>query len=117
MIVMSKALSCYVLGYGGGLVSGDFIDLQFKVKSNASLLITSQSTSKAFKAIPGRPSTFVRTNAFVDNGGLLVLVPQPTQCFAKSNFKQETNVYMQHSNLKTSSDFFQKDSSILLVDW
>ena len=108
------------------MVSGDFIDLEFKVNVNASLVITSQSTSKAFKALPNRDATFVRTNAAVDLGGLLVLVPQPTQCFAQSKFIQETNVSMKYLKQNSNMINFEKkgekridsvNSSILLVDW
>jgi len=117
-----QALCCYVLGYGGGLISGDAINLEFNVKPYASLVVTSQSTSKAFKAVPNRVATTVQTNATVGHGGLLVLVPQPTQCFAESKFTQETKVsleltkYEEKLNSDTSSSNFH-DSSLLLVDW
>jgi len=105
-----KALTCYVLGYGGGMISGDRVELQFTVKENSSLLITSQSTNKAFKNVPGRPASAVHTTARVQSGGLLVLVPQPTQCFGHSNLEQTTNVVMDRCCGAT-------DPSLLLVDW
>lgn len=123
---ISKALTSYVLGYGGGLISGDSINLEIKVKSNASLVVTSQSTSKAFKAVKDRDATFVKTNAFVGKGGLLFLVPQPIQCFGGSNVQQMTQVVLdgtctsgctdsRNSNNSISED--GDDPSLLLVDW
>lgn len=117
---LKKALTCYVLGYGGGLVSGDRINLTIYVKPQASLVITSQSTSKAFKAIAGRSSTFVETTARVSRGGLLFLVPQPLQCFGGSCVEQETHVVMEQvdeSLPDTVSAHDGLDPSLLLVDW
>ena len=116
---LKKALTCYVLGYGGGLVSGDRINLDIYVKPKASLVLTSQSTSKAFKAIPGRRSTFVETKAKVSRGGLLFLVPQPLQCFGGSCFEQETHVVLEQLAECPTSDGIQEelDPSLLLVDW
>ncbi len=121
----AKALTCYVLGYGGGLISGDEINLNICVKANAKLLITSQSTSKAFKAISGRDATFVKTRAKVAKGGLLFLVPQPIQCFGQSVVSQETEVILEgdatssdgHSHYSSKSVDKDEDPSLLLVDW
>jgi len=119
--IASKALTCYILGYGGGLISGDDINLDITVKPKASLVITSQSTSKAFKAIPGRDATLVKTRATVGHGGLLFLVPQPMQCFGGSKLEQETHVVLEGGlGLKdvSKTNMQQKhDPSLLLVDW
>ena len=124
-----KALTCYVLGYGGGLISGDGIEMNIHVKENAKLVITSQSTSKAFKAIPGRDATVVKTRARVARGGLLFLVPQPMQCFGQSVLSQETEVLLDYcgvgsgddtatdTNLNAVSKGKGCDPSLLLVDW
>jgi urease accessory protein len=108
----AKALSCYVLGYGGGLISGDSINLDIHVKPNAALMITSQSTSKAFKAVAGREPTRVETRATVGRRALLFLVPQPVQCFTASNLVQQTKVILD-GNITDSVD----DPSLVLVDW
>lgn len=108
----TKALSCYVLGYGGGLISGDNILLDIHVKPNAALLVTSQSTSKAFKAVAGREPTRVETRATVGRRALLFLVPQPVQCFTASNLVQLTKVI-----LDGNSTNYADDPSLVLVDW
>ena len=102
-----------MLGYGGGLISGDAIELNISVKANAKLLITSQSTSKAFKAVSGRDPTFVKTRAKVSKGGLLVLVPQPMQCFRDSVLTQDTAVTLEGGGGGEG----EEDPSLLLVDW
>lgn len=112
----SKALTCYVLGYGGGLISGDNITLDITVKPNASLVVTSQSTSKAFKSIKGRDATFVRTQATIGKGGLLFLVPQPMQCFGGSNLEQETQITLDGGSYG-GDESLAMDPSLILVDW
>ncbi len=117
----SMALTCYVLGYGGGLISGDCVSLDITVKPNASLVVTSQSTSKAFKALKGRDATFVKTQATVGKGGLLFLVPQPMQCFGGSKLEQETQIILdggEGESSRSSVDVSTEiDPSLILVDW
>ena len=95
---------------------------------NAKLLITSQSTSKAFKAISGRAATSVITRARVSRGGLLFLVPQPMQCFGGSILSQSTHVVLEGSaemkDNRKDEDFDGQGKehgddrpSLLLVDW
>lgn len=111
----AKALNCYVLGYGGGMISGDVNDLSIKVKPHSKLVVTSQSTSKAFKAVEGRESTCVRTRAKVARGGFLFLVPQPMQCFGGSILTLNTEVTLEGIGSESFSE--NDDPSLLLVDW
>ena len=108
---LPKALMCYALGYGGGLISGDVNILNVTVKQDAKLIYTSQSTAKAFKSIHGRESTVVKTYAKVSKGGLLFLVPQPMQCFGGSVLTQETDVILESCNQ------IEDQPSLILVDW
>ena len=110
------ALSCFVVGYGGGCVSGDSYELHIHVKDHASCLVTSQSTTKVFKTPSSTTTTnnndstsisSVITNARIGTNGLLVLVPQPMQCFAESQIHQFTNIELSNND----------DSSLLFVDW
>lgn len=106
----NKPLRCYILDFGGGLVSGDDIRLNIEVKSGASATITSLSTTKAFKSIEGRPPTSIRTEIRVEEGALLAFVPQPIQCYNQSKLDQETILTMSYSNTQVAP-------SILYVDW
>lgn len=111
-----KALCCYMIGYGGGLISGDSISLEINVREGASLVVTSQSTSKAFKQIEGRKPTFIKTNiSLKGNDSLLVYVPQPTQCFQGSVLRQDTCIDI---NTNSSPSTSQNSSpSLVFVDW
>ena len=87
-------------------MSGDSVALTISVKPKASAVLTSQSTSKAFCARPDRPPTELKTHLTVEEDALLVWVPQPLQCFAKSQLEQSTLV-----------DLKSPKSSLLLLDW
>lgn len=109
-ILFNKPLRCYILDFGGGLVSGDDIRLNIEVKSGASATITSLSTTKAFKSIEGRPPTSIRTEIRVEEGALLAFVPQPIQCYNQSKLDQETILTMSYSSTHVAP-------SVLYVDW
>jgi len=110
---VARSLTCYILGYGGGLISGDKIHLFINVMNGARLIITSQSTSKSFKAIPSRQETVVTTTAYVQKNALLFLAPQPTQCFSKSKLRQETHIFLD----STPRMLVDSAPSLVLVDW
>jgi len=107
-----RSLMIVVLDFGGGLVSGDEIRLKFHVKSGASATITSQSTTKAFKTIIGRPDTFLCTDVMVEEGALLALVPQPIQCYNESKLRQETSITLTYASSRNNLA-----PSLLFVDW
>lgn len=70
---------------GGGLVSGDAIDLNVEVRSGATLLMTTQASTKVYR---GRSTQKLR--AKVD--GTLVLLMDPTACFKDARYEQESLV-------------------------
>lgn len=112
-----KSLSVYLLSHGGGLVAGDDVALNIKVKEGASLCATSFSTAKAFKPKvsyseapnDGKDNNWIKTKTTcsVGKGGLLALCPQPTQCFRNSFLEQKNTIMLDPSG----------SSSLLLVDW
>ena len=93
-------------------MSGDVIRLQFHIKSGASATITSQSTSKAFKSVAGRPDTYIRTDVSIEGGSLLALVPQPIQCYNHSKLRQETNITLTYSKACNNVP-----PSLIFLDW
>jgi urease accessory protein len=106
-------LCCYLIGFGGGIVSGDHVHLDVCVQEDAALLITSQSTSKAFRSVVGRPVSTVQTTVTVHPGALLVWSPQPTQCFKQSNLSQNIHVTLEHSTATSTVEA----PSLVLLDW
>lgn len=115
-------VALYMLTYGGGLVSGDSIDLQVHVKSHSHLVLLTQGNTKVFRERPGgsyhpqplparssRPSTgtFQRMTVKIDPNASLFLLPAPVTCFERASYSQR-----QEFHLSTASD-----SSLLLLDW
>lgn len=98
------------------MVSGDLIRLSINVKNGASLIVTSQSTSKSFKSIPSRGESVVITHAYIQKNALLFLAPQPTQCFSRSKLRQETYILLDDSPLDLSAGM-DLSPSLVLVDW
>ena len=82
------------------------------MKSGASATITSQSTTKAFKTIKGRPDTNLCTDVIVEEGALLALVPQPIQCYNESKLRQETSITLTYASSRNNLA-----PSLLFVDW
>jgi urease accessory protein len=79
----------YSATYGGGLVGGDAIDLAVDVAPRAAAFISTQSSTKAYRSAQG---TSTRLDALVGDGGLLVVSPDPTVCFAGSTYRQAQHV-------------------------
>lgn len=82
----------YVSGYGGGLVSGDTIDLDVTIGPGASALLTTQASTKAYHAdASGRPAR-QRLRARVGAEGRLALLPDPVVCFADAVYGQDQTI-------------------------
>lgn len=132
----AKAVSAlYVVGYGGGLVSGDSVDLDIDVGSQCCLLLLTQGSTKVFKTRTSRPTQGVSTATFsstlashtqraqsLDDGQLsmtrqnfrflvrkhstLVLLPDAVTCFARARYDQ-----VQRFDLRDHT------SSCVVLDW
>jgi urease accessory protein len=70
---------------GGGLVSGDAIDLSIEVKPEATLLLTTQASTKVFK---GASSQKIHGKV----AGTLVVLMDPVSCFAGSSYSQHVDI-------------------------
>jgi len=90
--------------FGGGLVSGDLISAKIVCGKNSSLLITSQSSTKVYKALPGLTTAQV-FDMTVEDGGLLLMIPHPVTCFAGARFQQKQSVHV------------DKGGSVVFIDW
>jgi len=84
-----SAAWAYLSTLGGGLVDGDQLSLEISVGLSARAFVSSQGPTRVFRSIQGAAS---ETRAEVAQGGALVLVPDPTACFAGARFSQETEV-------------------------
>jgi urease accessory protein len=75
--------------FGGGLLDGDEIGLDVSVGRDALAGLCSQGPTRVFRSPNGASS---RLTARVEEGAVLVLVPDPVACFAGANFSQSTKV-------------------------
>ncbi|KAJ6621609.1 UreD urease accessory protein-domain-containing protein [Mycena sp. CBHHK59/15] len=90
----------YMITYGGGLVSGDFIGLSVDVGSGAVLVLLSQGSTKVFKmrvgqrpasahrSGPPRQGTTQEMEFRVAAGGTLLLLPDAVTCFRAAAYTQ-----------------------------
>jgi urease accessory protein len=79
----------YTSTLGGGLVDGDRLELEISVGPGARAFVSSQGPTRVFRSGRGAASvTFAR----VDEGGALMLFPDPTACFGGARYSQSTDV-------------------------
>jgi urease accessory protein len=86
------AASAFVGSLGGGFVDGDAVSLDILVRRGATLVVTTQASTKVYRGARGATQT---VDARVEEGGLLELVPDPLACFAGSRYAQETRVRLE----------------------
>lgn len=110
----------FVVSFGGGLVSGDHIDLDVDVGSHTRLLLLTQGSTKVYcerrggdfleKLQHARPSLPVSEQYFryiVRPHATLVLLPEPVTCFARSRYVQTQRIDLRCA----------QTSSLVLLDW
>lgn len=133
-----KAVSpLYIVGYGGGLVSGDSVDLDVDVGTECTLLVLTQGSTKVFKTRTTAPTRGVSTASYTSPSSVehtsqiaaeaatakeatrqgfrflvrphatLVLLPDPVTCFAASKYDQ-----VQRFDLRD-----RQSSSLVVLDW
>jgi urease accessory protein len=94
----------YILSYGGGLLSGDLIEIQVTVDSECQLSLHSQASTKVYKRT-GLLSAAQNMSCFVKENGLLAILPEPVTCFSQSAYKQHQSFYL------------ERFGSLVLLDW
>ncbi|CAG8546571.1 1343_t:CDS:2 [Paraglomus occultum] len=107
----------YLLSYGGGLVSGDFITIDVECHAGVNLMLLTQGSTKVFKR---RPRT-VRTDAMKDakskrteqrlnvrvySNALIMQLPDPTTCFRGADYKQRQTFRLEDDT-----------ASAIILDW
>jgi len=97
-----RAAWVFASSYGGGLVDGDALALDIEVGPGASALVATQASTKVYRSPRG---TSVETRARIAPGGLLVLMPDPVVCFARSRYRQGQTFDV------------AENAGLVLVDW
>jgi urease accessory protein len=92
----------YAVTYGGGLVDGDVVSMEIAVDRNATALVSTQASTKVYRAERGAAQ---RLRAHLADDSLLVLLPDPVTCFAGARYIQEQQVHLEST------------ASLVLVDW
>ena len=113
----SSCTNLYVLGFGGGVVSGDTIFLQIQVGEGASASIRTQGSTKVFKSVGRRLPSLQQIEISVENGGLLAFLPSHTSCFKDSMFSQSHVCRIAAPSLGNDHICEGGGGSLVLVDW
>jgi urease accessory protein len=90
--------------FGGGLLSGDRIELELVVESGAGCLLSTQSQTKVYRSAAGE-SAGQRLGAELQSDAMLVSLPDALTCFAGSAFEQRQRFEMDAS------------ASLLSLEW
>jgi urease accessory protein len=85
----ARGAAAWVLAasHGGGLVTGDAVELAVEVGPGATAYLGTQAETKVYRAKGS--ATLQRLDAAVGAGGLLALLPDPVSPFAGSSHAQE----------------------------
>ncbi|GMI73332.1 urease accessory protein D [Hibiscus trionum] len=100
----TDAVWIYTLTYGGGIVSGDSISVDFTVGDGCTAVLTTQSSTKVYKSLGSKSSDQV-LEARIGSGALFVVIPDPVTCFSTARYSQK-QVFRVVS-----------DSNLVIVDW
>jgi len=87
---------------GGGLLGGDAIALDVEVEPGAAALLQTQASTKIYRSRRGASSTL---RAAVEDDATLLIVPDPTVCFAGASYRQAQCVDL------------TPGANLVLVDW
>ena len=99
-----ESVGAYTSNFGGGMVAGDRTRLEATVDAGARCFLGTQASTKIYRNPAQLPCSHDLV-ARIGEEGLLVLAPDPVQCFADSSYEQR-----QHFTLASSAN-------LLLVDW
>jgi urease accessory protein len=81
----SRSATVCLVTFGGGLIDGDRIELDLRVEPGATLVVFTQSTTKAFK---GHSTHSIRAEVH----GTLVFLPDPVACYRAARYEQRIDV-------------------------
>lgn len=104
----TTVLQMYMIGHGGGLVSGDKINMVLALNQSSALIMKTQGSTKVYKSQQGgeaaAPASQLISGHLRDESFLLS-VPDPITCFADSSLQQ----------LQTYK--LSQNASCCLVEW
>jgi urease accessory protein len=99
----------YVIGHGGGLVSGDRCRIRCHVDEGCTAVLTTQASTKLYHHVAGNFSSQI-LDADIGKDGLLVLLVDPIVPYASSR-------YVQTQTFRLAGDASSARGSLAAVDW
>lgn len=97
-----------MIGFGGGLVSGDSITIQWIIDEGCILVVRTPGSTKVFPAknASNLSNTCIqRITSYIAPNGLLVYIPDALTCYKNSKIHQQQSIYLEN-----------KQSSCIIVD-
>ncbi|CAI7662311.1 unnamed protein product [Penicillium crustosum] len=79
-----RAVLVFMMSYGGGLVAGDRVDLNIRVRPKSRLALLTQGSTKVYKTPSKSICSHQNLTVTVDEGAALLLLPDPVQPFKDS---------------------------------
>jgi urease accessory protein len=99
-----ESVWAYTSSFGGGMVAGDCTRLDVTIDAGARCFLGTQASTKIYRNLTRLPCSH-ELNATVGKNALLVVAPDPVQCFAESSYEQHQRFELHAS------------ASLLLIDW
>lgn len=99
-----QSVWAYTSTFGGGMVAGDRTRVDVRVDAGATCFLSTQASTKIYRNPARLPCAHV-LNATLEDDALLILAPDPVQCFAEARYEQRQSFSL------------QAHSSLVLVDW
>lgn len=100
-----RAVLVFILSYGGGIVPGDNVTLRVQVDAGCRLGLLTQGSTKLYKSLDPKLASVQTVTATVEEGGALLMLPDPLQPFKDSVYEQR-QVFHVHPR-----------ANLILLDW
>src|SRR4029453_17992338 len=94
----------YTSSFGGGLVAGDRTRLELRLDAKARCFLSTQASTKVYRNPAQLPCSH-ELIATVAEEALLILAPDPVQCFAESCYEQRQEFCL------------NANANLVFVDW
>jgi urease accessory protein len=106
----------FAANFGGGLLEGDHLRVDARVRAGARAFLGTQSATKVYRA--GRGGSARQTLAAgVDDGGALVVLPDPVSAFDGARYEQESRIDLGASSSVLHLDGFTAGRSARGERW
>lgn len=99
-----ESVWAYMSSFGGGMVAGDCTRLDVTIEASARCFLGTQASTKIYRN-PAQLTCSHELTARIADDALLILAPDPVQCFAESTYEQRQSFALSATG------------NLLLIDW